>query len=377
MPFRRLLYWPHLITAVATGIVIFCMSLSGVILTYEQQLISWSEAQFDVSGPDGARRLSVDELATYAAEHNDGKAAQRLIFKDRPEAAVIAERGRSQRTYLDPYSGKILGESPTSMKSVMEWITGFHRWFALEGESRSTGRLITATANLAFLFLVLSGIYLWLPHIFKWSSFRKILFFKKNANSHARDLNWHHVLGIWSVIPLFFIIATAAVFYFDWANKLLYNIAGEEPPVGGLRRGAPPAISEPIDPATAVTSQSVLDSVIMQSEDWSTITVTLPRPNSGTLTVTVDKGTGRQPQKRIRHVYNRTTGDLTRSIDWNDNSPGRKMRIFARFLHTGEALGIVGQTIAGIASLFSVILVYTGFALAWRKYISPLLKSTK
>jgi uncharacterized iron-regulated membrane protein len=41
-------------------------------------------------------------------------------------------------------------------------------------------------------------------------------------------------------------------------------------------------------------------------------------------------------------------------------------------LHTGEALGIVGQTIAGLVSLTSILIVWTGLALAWRRLIQPL-----
>ncbi|WNZ58636.1 PepSY domain-containing protein [Myxococcus sp. MxC21-1] len=41
-----------------------------------------------------------------------------------------------------------------------------------------------------------------------------------------------------------------------------------------------------------------------------------------------------------------------------------------RFLHTGEALGLLGQLVAAIASLGGVFLVYTGFALSWRRFFS-------
>ena len=36
--------------------------------------------------------------------------------------------------------------------------------------------------------------------------------------------------------------------------------------------------------------------------------------------------------------------------------------------HTGEVLGIPGQTIAGLATAGSVVLVWTGLALAWRRW---------
>jgi hypothetical protein len=45
-----------------------------------------------------------------------------------------------------------------------------------------------------------------------------------------------------------------------------------------------------------------------------------------------------------------------------------------RFLHTGEALGLAGQTVAGLVSATRRILVWTGLALAYRRLVAPLLR---
>jgi uncharacterized iron-regulated membrane protein len=55
-------------------------------------------------------------------------------------------------------------------------------------------------------------------------------------------------------------------------------------------------------------------------------------------------------------------------------SPGRKARSIIRFLHTGEVLGIAGQTLAGIVSLISLLMFWTGLALAYRRLIQPLFR---
>ena len=46
------------------------------------------------------------------------------------------------------------------------------------------------------------------------------------------------------------------------------------------------------------------------------------------------------------------------------------MRTILRFAHTGEVLGLPGQTIAGIASAGGVVLVYTGLALSLRRFVA-------
>jgi uncharacterized iron-regulated membrane protein len=47
---------------------------------------------------------------------------------------------------------------------------------------------------------------------------------------------------------------------------------------------------------------------------------------------------------------------------------GRKAIGWLRFIHTGEAFGVAGQTIAGLASLGGVMLAWTGVALALRRF---------
>lgn len=49
----------------------------------------------------------------------------------------------------------------------------------------------------------------------------------------------------------------------------------------------------------------------------------------------------------------------------------QRVRSWTRFLHTGEALGGVGQFLAGLACLGGCVLVYTGFALSWRRFFGP------
>ena len=49
-------------------------------------------------------------------------------------------------------------------------------------------------------------------------------------------------------------------------------------------------------------------------------------------------------------------------------SRGQKLRSWLRYAHTGEVYGFAGQTIAGVASLGGVVLVWTGLAMAWRRF---------
>jgi uncharacterized iron-regulated membrane protein len=57
-------------------------------------------------------------------------------------------------------------------------------------------------------------------------------------------------------------------------------------------------------------------------------------------------------------------------IGFANGDTGGKLRAWSRFLHTGEEFGIIGQTIAMLASFGALFLVWTGFSMAWRR-LSP------
>ena len=67
----------------------------------------------------------------------------------------------------------------------------------------------------------------------------------------------------------------------------------------------------------------------------------------------------------IRRSINRP--EIVRTETFSDQSRGRRWRSWLRFVHTGEALGVIGQSVAGIASAGAAVLAWTGLALNWQR----------
>jgi uncharacterized iron-regulated membrane protein len=177
------------------------------------------------------------------------------------------------------------------------------------------------------------------------------------------------VFGIWAAIPLLVIVVTATVFNYSWANNLVYQLAGEEPPQRGRGRDSAPQAETQL---TELPLERLLQKASASSggpEAWQTLTIGLPSAKSaGQVEVRVDYGNGGQPQKRHAFFLDATSGELVKWERFSDLSNGRQARSWMRFLHTGEALGIVGQTLAGLASLAAALMVWTGIALSLRRY---------
>ena len=62
------------------------------------------------------------------------------------------------------------------------------------------------------------------------------------------------------------------------------------------------------------------------------------------------------------------TADVVKWEPFAGQNMGRRLRAWVRPLHTGEAAGLVGQAIAFLASAGGTMLVWTGLALAWRRF---------
>ena len=265
----------------------------------------------------------------------------------------------------------------------MSTMRSWHRW--LGGDSGSFGAKLIDWSNLLFVFIITSGLYLWFPAVMRWRTLRGlVLFQKKYINAKVRDFNWHHVFGVWMLIPLFLIAASGAVMSFPWANKLVYAAFGEKPPQrgGGGGQGAPGGQQggqrgEGTEAAVPrATLQQLLDSAVAQGDDWQRITLPLAAARDH-VDVTVElKSTERRPPRK---TYEFSTTDAS-LVGPRDAAPaaapsrGQQARTWFRFVHTGEQYGVVGQTIAGVASLAACFLVYTGLALAYRRLISPLFR---
>lgn len=397
--FRKVLFWCHLVTGVAVALVVLIMSVTGVLLTYEKQMLAWADARaVHVAAPaPGARPLPVDELMRRVGQAESGTPTQ-ISWLAGENTPVRIAYGREKTVYADPYSGAVLGQGATKMRAFFRGVTDWHRWLARSGEGRDRGRMITGASNLGFLFLVLSGFYLWWPRTWTREAFRSVTVFRRGLRAKARDFNWHNVIGFWSSVPLAIVVASAVVISYPWASNLVYRLAGEAPPSqsgpgggpqaqaggagraggaadrggrgeggrqgggregGGRREGGEGDVLAGMDPLLATARGRV--------EGWRTISLSIPKSADAPVVFNIDRGTGGQPQKRASLTLDRATGAEVKWEPFGAGTLGRRMRSILRFAHTGEVLGVVGQTIAGLVSLGAVVLVWTGLSLSLRR----------
>ena len=126
---------------------------------------------------------------------------------------------------------------------MIDW----HRWLGDRTASgRAIGKAITGACNAAFLFLALSGLYLWWPRRWNRAAMRLSLWFRRGLAGRARDFNWHNVIGFWSLPVLIVMTTSGMMISYRWVSNLIYTRDGGDRRRPGRarprrRRSAPPA----------------------------------------------------------------------------------------------------------------------------------------
>ena len=392
---RTLLFWAHLAIGAATLSFIFIMSATGVLLTYQRQILEWYDTHDYRAAPPSrdTPRLRPDQIVAAVRAERPDAAISSITFHVDPNAP--AEAGIGRRTlYVNPYSGHVLGESTDGPRPLFRLLSSWHT--GLGSGREGVGHTIAAASNLAVVFMVATGLVLWLPRQRSWGALRSSLWFRRGLSGRARNFNWHQVLGFWCSLPLLVIVVGALPMSYAWASDLVFRAVGESPeprrgtvqapapgddrgqlPTAGGRgpRGSPagrgggpdrgrgrsgPAVD--MDRVTALWARAE-----QQGAGWQTITARLPAAADAPLEFTIEQGTSQQPQKRSVLSFDMRSDEAVSLVTFSNRSLGARIRTYLRFAHTGEVLGFPSQTLVAIASTSACVIAWTGLALTWRR----------
>ena len=384
---RKTIFWLHLITGVVAGLVILIMSVTGVLLMYQKQITAWADGAVVRVDESAGTPMEIGALLAKVQETEKLPPSTITVNSD-PAKAVGLSWGREKMLFINPFTGAVVSEGSKGVRSIFQLMIDWHRWLGMSGEKRPIGKAITGACNLGFLFLVVSGFYLWWPRTMK--AMRAVVTFDFSLKGKARDWNWHNVAGFWSAIPLFFVVITATFFSYTWTTDLLYKATGNEPPPkpaaapgAGAKRGegttgAPQRNREDQrgqregSSEAQSTGYSGLGAHFAlaqaQMKDWRTVTLRMPTSPGGALNFTVDGANGARPDLRSVITIDPKSGAIEKTESYSSYNAARKIRLWIRWIHTGEAGGFIGQTIAGIASAAGALLVWTGVSLALRRF---------
>ncbi len=377
---RRFLFWSHVVLGISGGLLIMLMSTTGVMLGFERQMIAAIDGRPTASAPEGSSPLPLDSLLSVAGvKPSEVSTVAVRRQADQPVLVRFRDREREALT-LDPYRGDMLVvEGERKGQAFFSGLRRWHRWVGTTGgEWRTRMKAATGAANLGFLLLVLSGIWLWWPKHLTWRSLRSVLWFRRGLSPKARDFNLHNTIGFWSAIPLFFVVASGVFISYQWPGRWLDRALGSpEERAAAIAAASTPAAAprDRTDNAGAaeLTTPLSLDALagpaVTLHPEWQLLTITVPEAGDSTTTVAVAGGNTYRPDLRSTLVMSVNDGRVVETRDYASLSTSRQIRAWVRFGHTGEVFGWFGQLIATIVTAGGAVLVWTGIALSWRRFV--------
>jgi uncharacterized iron-regulated membrane protein len=422
--FRKVIFWLHLIAGVVAGVIIFIMSATGVALAFEKDIVAWMERDVRRVTPTAdAKPLGLDVLLAKLREQRSGERPSAIVLEADPTLAVAVSYGRTNAFYVNPYSGEIQEQGAKGTREFMHVMIDLHRYLGgHEEKPRALGKAITGACNAAFLFLAASGLYLWWPRQWTKKVLSSVGLMSFKLSGKARDFNWHNAVGLWCAPVLIVLTATAMPISYRWAGDLIYKMTGSTPPPPAGSGMATSTVEVPTPPPDSrpLGLEAMFAAAQKEFPNWQQIsyrtggrggrtggsnvaaTNTNTPPNIATNTsavattnapaATPERGErrsegqreGRGPAQPVtlaiktqdqwplfattQLTLDPYTGNVLKKEGYSDQNLGRQVRSWTRFLHTGEALGFLGKAIAGLASAGALLLVWTGFALTWRRF---------
>lgn len=227
MPLRRALLKIHLWLALAVGLYVIVISVSGSLVIFRPELNRWAIPRV-VPAAEG-ERLQGDALAAalevYYPEDDIVRFAEGR-FPRQPVEVLLVRDGVERSRLFDPYAIQDMGDSYPPIVRAMEWLVSLHDDLLVYG----IGRTINGIGGGILLVIALTGMILWWPGQRAW--FRSLYVPLRSA----RPL-WHihSAVGFWTCVLLL-----------NWSITSLYLAFPD--PFEAVRDGLDPDLTDFVRP---------------------------------------------------------------------------------------------------------------------------------
>ncbi|MCT4628623.1 PepSY domain-containing protein [Winogradskyella sp.] len=184
--------YSHLFLAVFSAIFIFITTITGIVLAFEP--VSNKMQPYAVSN---ANELSIAKTLQTLLNEYDEVLTIHIDKNSFVEASVITKQGKNETFYINPFTGKKIGDL-IKKKPVFEFATNLHRSLFL----KSTGRFLVGLFSFFLFLITITGIKLVLK---RQGGFKR--FFSKVIKEDFEQY-YHVLLGRYALIPIAIITLT-------------------------------------------------------------------------------------------------------------------------------------------------------------------------
>jgi uncharacterized iron-regulated membrane protein len=379
--FRKAILALHRWVGLVTGSIFLIVSLTGALFVFEREIFALFHRDLLQVEPSGAPMhpasgmLASGEAAMGSGIHagwiegfGPDKSVQVHAYESDDSAKGIWYWNgmKTWKTaYVDPYSGKVLGVTDHRFE-FFNVVRQIHQNLLLKYEY---GHYIVGVTVLAFVGMLLSGLFLWLPR--NRAAVKQRLKVAWGAGRRRLRFDLHVVFGIYVWIPVFIIALTGLTWSFQWwaggINYLLSGKAGnpwaEDPAIESVPPAAPAAADASAGPS------SILDMAFLEAKNRSraggSYSVSVPKDEKGVIEAEYQEPVKSGWRAYSELKFDRYSGKLLASDLFRDKDIRKKWGYSTYDIHVGSIFGWPTQILAFLTCLLCASLPVTGF-LMWR-----------
>lgn len=350
----------HLWLAVPTGILISVICLSGAALVFEQDITQALNLHLYRSEPQ-TKFLQPSEIAARIREQMpDSLSLSSLQMPGEADGVCMASfKNAGRRTLsVNPYTGDVNGW--TKSYPFFQTMRKLHRWLmnppAQKGE-KSVGKVVVGITTLVMVFILVSGLIVWIPRNRKALKNRLKVSYSKGWRRFWYDS--HVSLGFYATIFLLIMALTGLTWSFGWYRTAAYSLFGG----GQQQTSAPGKANGKQTGKKQAFDYNVWDNVFHELQNrypaYQNITLAIgnaqvsPYPHSSM-------------RKTDRVTFNQQTGEIKKITRYKELPPSQTLKGWFYAVHTGSWGGMITKILYFIATLIGGVLPLSGYYL-WMK----------
>lgn len=364
MIFNKINAWLHLWLGLATGIVVFILSITGCILVFQEELSDLFHPWRTVGPRTSEEQLPPSAIFKAVKEFVPGLEINSAWYYGLDKSVKINLNSDSV-LYVNPYTAEML--ALVDHEDFFHFIDEGHRHLWLP---REIGQSIVGWSTFIFFILLVSGLILWWPK--KWTRASREKSFKIKWKAGFKRVNYdlHNVLGFYSLIFALVMAVSGLVMSFTWARSSVYWLAGGDNTVRKERRSTPKEEKIPV---------SMEEAELMAKTDqiWHKVRKEYAIHNKEAVII----GYPDDPNEPLytctdmhhgswRYIYfdMQTLTPVGRTEKPMSDEKAADWIMRANYgIHTGLVLGMPTKILYFLASLISASLPFTGFFVWWGK----------
>ena len=375
MTVRKLFKKLHLWLSLPFGLIIMTTCLTGALLVFEKEITELVRHDSYTIPVRKTQILSLQSLLERVARETPDSVqiTSVTIPSDFRRAYTVGlSKPRRAGVLVDPYTGKIVGQS--GRLPFFTTVRELHRWLldSMKPDSEGIfwGRVIVGTSTLLFVFILLTGLFLWWPKKLKGVGKRLKISLRQGRQRLFTDL--HTVGGVYVFVLLLAMAMTGLTWSFEWYRTGFYKVFGAEIAEGGKGdkgskkdKGKDAPREEGAEqaklPASYIYWEEVVEYVIEVSEaDYTEITV-----KDGEVEVPLAGLGNSRAADSFR--FDKKTGQMTEYKAYSEVKRDKKLRGWIYSIHTGAWGGLFTRICYVLAALFGASLPLTGYYIFYQR----------